>query len=174
MAYAAEAKIAEELGRILMDGSLYRGAKPVMWSTVEKTALAEAEIEYEDHTSTTIYARFPVTHAAHASLEGASIIIWTTTPWTMPANRAVAYGDDISYQVTEVLAANDGALCAKGDVVVIADDLADSGHQHVHRGDGFPIVIKTHIKSFDFFRVIIKDDGAIEVFFCKVSFVFGL
>ena len=126
MAYAAEAKIAEELGRILMDGSLYRGAKPVMWSPVEKTALAEAEIEYEDHTSTTIYARFPVTHAAHAALEGASIIIWTTTPWTMPANRAVAYGDDISYQVTEVLAANDGALCGKGDVVVIADDLADS------------------------------------------------
>ena len=126
MAYAAEAKIAEELGRILMDGSLYRGAKPVMWSPVEKTALAEAEIEYEDHTSTTIYARFPVTHAAHAALEGASIIIWTTTPWTMPANRAVAYGDDISYQVTEVLAANGGALCSKGDVVVIADDLADS------------------------------------------------
>ena len=126
MAYAAEAKIAEELGRILMDGSLYRGAKPVMWSPVEKTALAEAEIEYEDHTSTTIYARFPVTHAAHATLEGASIIIWTTTPWTMPANRAVAYGDDISYQVTEVLAANDDALCGKGDVVVIADDLADS------------------------------------------------
>ena len=126
MAYAAEAKIAEELGRILMDGSLYRGAKPVMWSPVEKTALAEAEIEYEDHTSTTIYARFPVTHAAHAALEGASVIIWTTTPWTMPANRAVAYGDDISYQVTEVLAANDGALCSKGDVVVIADDLADS------------------------------------------------
>ena len=125
MAYAAEAKIAEELGRILMDGSLYRGAKPVMWSPVEKTALAEAEIEYEDHTSTTIYARFPVTHAAHAALEGASIIIWTTTPWTMPANRAVAYGDDISYQVTEVLAANDDALCGKGDVVVIADDLAD-------------------------------------------------
>ena len=126
MAYAAEAKIAEELGRILMDGSLYRGAKPVMWSPVEKTALAEAEIEYEDHTSTTIYARFPVTNATHAALEGASIIIWTTTPWTMPANRAVAYGDDISYQVTEVLAANDGALCSKGDVVVIADDLADS------------------------------------------------
>ena len=126
MAYAAEAKIAEELGRILMDGSLYRGAKPVMWSPVEKTALAEAEIEYEDHTSTTIYARFPVTHAAHAALVGASIIIWTTTPWTMPANRAVAYGDDISYQVTEVLAANADALCGKGDVVVIADDLADS------------------------------------------------
>jgi isoleucyl-tRNA synthetase len=126
MAYAAEAKIAEELGRILMDGSLYRGAKPVMWSPVEKTALAEAEIEYEDHTSTTIYARFPVTYAAHAALEGASIIIWTTTPWTMPANRAVAFGDDISYQVTEVLATDDGALCGKGDVVVIADDLAHS------------------------------------------------
>ena len=124
MAYAAEAKIAEELGRILMDGSLYRGAKPVMWSPVEKTALAEAEIEYEDHTSVTIYARFPVIKAAHPSLDGASIIIWTTTPWTMPGNRAVAYGDDISYQVTEVLGTDEGALCAVGDVIVIADDLA--------------------------------------------------
>jgi isoleucyl-tRNA synthetase len=124
MAYAAEAKIAEELGRILMDGSLYRGAKPVMWSPVEKTALAEAEIEYEDHTSVTIYARFPVIKAAHPSLDGASIIIWTTTPWTMPGNRAVAYGDDISYQVTEVLGTGEGALCAVGDVIVIADDLA--------------------------------------------------
>ena len=126
MAYAAEAKIAEELGRILMDGSLYRGAKPVMWSPVEKTALAEAEIEYEDHTSVTIYARFPVIKAAHPALEGASIIIWTTTPWTMPGNRAVAYGDDISYQVIEVLATNEGALCDRGDVLVIADDLADA------------------------------------------------
>src|SRR6056300_924950 len=120
MAYEAEAKIAEELGKILMDGSLYRGAKPVMWSPVEKTALAEAEIEYEDHTSVTIYARFPVIKAAHPSLDGASIIIWTTTPWTMPGNRAVAYGDDISYQVTEVLGTGEGALCAVGDVIVIA------------------------------------------------------
>ncbi len=126
MAYSAEATIAEELGKILMDGSLYRGTKPVMWSPVEKTALAEAEIEYEDHTSVTIYARFPVKKASHPALEGASIIIWTTTPWTMPGNRAVAYGDDITYQIVEVVESNEGSLCEKGDLLVIADDLADN------------------------------------------------
>ncbi|HCV89100.1 MAG TPA: isoleucine--tRNA ligase, partial [Alphaproteobacteria bacterium] len=92
MAYDAEAVIAGELGRILMDGSLYRGAKPVMWSPVEKTALAEAEIEYQDHTSVTIYARFAVKTPSHPALEGANIVIWTTTPWTMPGNRAMACG----------------------------------------------------------------------------------
>ncbi|MEK9849408.1 MAG: isoleucine--tRNA ligase [Candidatus Puniceispirillum sp.] len=126
MAYAAEAKIAEELGKILMDGSLYRGAKPVMWSPVEKTALAEAEIEYEDHTSVTIYARFHVIKPAHPALENADIIIWTTTPWTMPANRAVAYGDDIAYVVLDVTDTADGALAKVGDRLVVAKDLADS------------------------------------------------
>ena len=125
MAYPAEAKIAEELGKILMDGSLYRGTKPVMWSPVEKTALAEAEIEYEDHTSVTIYARFPVIKSAHSALQDASVIIWTTTPWTMPANRAVAYGNDISYQIVEVVDVCEDSLCVIGDVFVIADDLVD-------------------------------------------------
>ena len=126
MAYEAEAKIAEELGKILMDGSLYRGAKPVMWSPVEKTALAEAEIEYEDHTSVTIYARFPVQTSPIEALHGASIIIWTTTPWTMPGNRAIAYGDDIAYRVIEVTAAQDDVLVKAGDVLCVADELADS------------------------------------------------
>ena len=126
MAYPAEAKIAEELGKILMDGSLYRGTKPVMWSPVEKTALAEAEIEYEDHTSVTIYARFPVIKAAHPALQHASVIIWTTTPWTMPANRAVAYGDNISYQIVKVVDVIDDSLCDEGDILAIADDLADN------------------------------------------------
>jgi len=123
MAYDAEAKIAEELGKILMEGSLYRGAKPVMWSPVEKTALAEAEIEYEDHTSVTIYARFPVRTSPHAALGGASIVIWTTTPWTMPGNRAIAYGDDITYRVIEVTAVKDDVLVAVGDVLCLADTL---------------------------------------------------
>ena len=126
MAYEAEAKIAEELGKILMDGSLYRGAKPVMWSPVEKTALAEAEIEYEDHTSVTIYARFPVQTSPIEALHGASIIIWTTTPWTMPGNRAIAYGDDIAYRVIEVTAAQGDVLVKAGDVLCVADELADS------------------------------------------------
>jgi len=126
MAYEAEAKIAEELGKILMDGSLYRGAKPVMWSPVEKTALAEAEIEYEDHMSVTIYARFPVQKSDVPALQGASIIIWTTTPWTMPGNRAIAYGDDISYRVIEVISAGDDVLVRPGDVLCVADDLCDA------------------------------------------------
>jgi len=125
MAYEAEAKIAEELGKILMDGSLYRGAKPVMWSPVEKTALAEAEIEYEDHTSVTIYARFPVQSSALQALHNASIVIWTTTPWTMPGNRAIAYGDDIAYRIIEVTSVKDDVLVRKTDVLCLADDLCD-------------------------------------------------
>ena len=123
MAYAAEATIAAELGRLLMDGSLYRGAKPVMWSPVEKTALAEAEIEYQDHTSVTIYARFPVKAPSHPALDGANIVIWTTTPWTMPGNRAMACGADIDYSVLRITALEDGALATEGDVICLATDL---------------------------------------------------
>ncbi|MEN8195874.1 MAG: class I tRNA ligase family protein, partial [Pseudomonadota bacterium] len=91
MAYAAEAQIAREIGKFLMNGGLFKGSKPVMWSVVEKTALAEAEVEYHDHTSTTVHVRFPVAKASRDELDGASIVIWTTTPWTLPGNRAVAY-----------------------------------------------------------------------------------
>ena len=120
MTFAAEAQIVRELGKFLMDGSLYRGAKPVMWSPVEKTALAEAEVEYHDHTSTTIFVRFPVTTASTPEIDGAAIVIWTTTPWTMPGNRAVAYGDDIDYLVIEVTAVADGSLARIGEKLVIA------------------------------------------------------
>ncbi|MGB1356382.1 MAG: isoleucine--tRNA ligase [Candidatus Puniceispirillaceae bacterium] len=123
MAYEAEATIAGELGRLLMDGSLYRGAKPVMWSPVEKTALAEAEIEYQDHTSVTIYARFPVKTPSHPALEGANIVIWTTTPWTMPGNRAMACGADIDYSVLRITGLDEGALAQPGDVICLATDL---------------------------------------------------
>ena len=95
MAYDAEAAIVGELHKFLMNGSLYRGAKPVMWSVVEKTALAEAEIEYHDHTSTTIWVRFPLLSAPAHDLVGASVVIWTTTPWTLPGNRAIAYGAEL-------------------------------------------------------------------------------
>ena len=91
MTFAAEARIAGELGKFLMDGSLYRGSKPVMWSPVEKTALAEAEIEYYDHESPTIYVNFPILSSSNPELKDAAIVIWTTTPWTMPGNRALAY-----------------------------------------------------------------------------------
>ena len=123
MAFEAEATIAGELGRLVMDGSLYRGAKPVMWSPVEKTALAEAEIEYQDHTSVTIYARFPVQTPSHPALDGANIVIWTTTPWTMPGNRAMACGADIDYSVLRITALEEGALATEGDVICLATDL---------------------------------------------------
>jgi isoleucyl-tRNA synthetase len=89
------------VAKFLLNGSLYRGKKSVMWSVVEKTALAEAEVEYHDHTSTTIWVAFPLTRPSQPWLEGAAVVIWTTTPWTIPANRAVAYGADIDYALIE-------------------------------------------------------------------------
>ena len=124
MTFAAEAKIAEELGKFLLDGSLYKGAKPVMWSVVEKTALAEAEVEYHDHSSQTVYVRFPVAQAPVAEMEGASVVIWTTTPWTLPANRAVAYGD-LDYGVYEVKAVGEGSFAQVGEKLIVADGLAE-------------------------------------------------
>ncbi|HET9018057.1 MAG TPA: class I tRNA ligase family protein, partial [Acetobacteraceae bacterium] len=98
----SEAAIVEEIGRFLLNGAMYRGLRPVMWSPVEKTALAEAEIEYHDHTSTAIFVRFPVVRAPDPDLVGASVVIWTTTPWTIPGNRAIACGEDIDYAVVRV------------------------------------------------------------------------
>ena len=121
MSFDAEAQIVREMGKFLMDGSLYRGAKPVMWSPVEKTALAEAEIEYHDHTSTTIFVRFPVVKASTPEIEAASIVICTTTPWTMPGNRAVAFGPDIPYLVVEVVKAADESLANAGEKLIIAE-----------------------------------------------------
>jgi isoleucyl-tRNA synthetase len=125
MTYEAEARIVSELGRFLMDGSLYRGAKPVMWSVVEKTALAEAEVEYHDHVSNTIYVKFPVANAKDADLEGAAIVIWTTTPWTIPGNRAVAYGPNFSYSLFEVVSVEEGSGAYCGERLVVASDLAE-------------------------------------------------
>jgi len=111
MAYPAEAQIVRELGKFIMNGMLYRGSKPVMWSCVEKTALAEAEVEYHEHKSITIDIAFPVVTASRPELEGASVVIWTTTPWTMPGNRAIAYGKEFDYRLIEVteLAEKSGA-----------------------------------------------------------------
>ena len=109
MTFSAEAQIAREIMKFAENGTLYRGSKPVMWSVVEKTALAEAEVEYEDHISDTVYVAFPIRDAVIRSFEhradgstaspvrnnpdllAAAIVIWTTTPWTIPANRAISY-----------------------------------------------------------------------------------
>jgi isoleucyl-tRNA synthetase len=101
MKFEAEAKIVEELLKFAESGQLYRGAKPVMWSPVEKTALAEAEVEYEEITSTQIDVAFEIVDSPIEALKGAYAVIWTTTPWTIPVNQAIAYGDDIRYVLLE-------------------------------------------------------------------------
>lgn len=123
MKFKSEAIIAGEIGKFLLNGGLYRGSKPVLWSVVEKTALAEAEVEYHDHKSITIWVRFPVVNPKHPAITGADIVIWTTTPWTMPANRAVACATDLTYCVVQVDAVADGATATVGDKIVIAQDL---------------------------------------------------
>ena len=123
MTNAAEAQIAAEIGKFLMNGGLFRGSKPVLWSVVEKTALAEAEVEYQDHTSDTIWVKFPVVKAPAKELEGANVVIWTTTPWTIPGNRAVAYGDAIDYVVLEVVSVGEGAHVKPGEKLIVAEAL---------------------------------------------------
>src|SRR5690349_13655758 len=132
MSFAAEAQIARELMKFAANGTLYRGSKPVMWSVVEKTALAEAEVEYEDYTSDTIWAKFPVTHAygdRFAALEkayrGASIVIWTTTPWTIPGNRAISYSPKVAYGLYRVTDAPADNWAKAGDLLIVADKLAE-------------------------------------------------
>lgn len=125
MTKKAEAQILREMHKFLLNGLLYKGVKPVMWSVVEKTALAEAEIEYQDHTSTTLWVKFPVIKTTKKELEVASVVIWTTTPWTIPANRAIAYGD-FPYALVEVIEAQEGALAKVGERLIIAADLQDN------------------------------------------------
>ena len=126
MAYSAEAQIVRELGKFLMNGGLYKGSKAVLWSVVEKTALAEAEVEYHDHVSDTIFVPFPVLSSPLKELAGASILIWTTTPWTIPGNRAMAYGEAIDYALIEITEPGEGSLAKKGQRLVLAKDLAEA------------------------------------------------
>jgi isoleucyl-tRNA synthetase len=123
MSFEAEAQIVRELGKFLSNGGLYRGTKPVLWSVVERTALAEAELEYHDHRSTTIFVRFPVAASPAEALSGAAVLIWTTTPWTIPGNRAVAYGDGIDYAVVEVTGVAASSRARPGERLVIAEAL---------------------------------------------------
>ena len=123
MSNQAEAQIVRELGKFLIDESLYKGAKPVLWSVVEKTALADAEVEYEDHTSNTIYVKFLIKSASFKDLEGANIVIWTTTPWTIPGNRALAFGEDLKYSLIEVEKISNESLAKIGDKLIFAKEL---------------------------------------------------
>jgi isoleucyl-tRNA synthetase len=142
MDYHAEAVIAAEFMKFVMNGTLYQGSKPVMWSPVEKTALAEAEVEYHDHTSHQVWVRFPVTHsgaplvtaapseghdydAAMAALPGAKIVIWTTTPWTIPQNRAVAFNPEIAYCLYRVDSVAEGSSLKAGETLILARSRAE-------------------------------------------------
>ena len=123
----AEAQIARELMKFAANGTLYRGSKPVMWSVVEKTALAEAEVEYEDYTSDTVWVKFPVTTTIAGKLDELatpSVVIWTTTPWTIPGNRAISYSPKIEYGLYEVTDAPEGNWAKNGERLVLADKLA--------------------------------------------------
>ncbi|WP_316359028.1 isoleucine--tRNA ligase [Devosia sp.] len=150
MSFDAEAQIARELMKVASTGQLYRGSKPVMWSVVERTALAEAEIEYADYESDTIWVKFPVlsvasdtsylqlgieerNEAARAKRElaesrshlmGASVVIWTTTPWTIPANRAISYSGRVVYGLYEVTGAPADNWAKVGEKYLLADKLA--------------------------------------------------
>ncbi len=124
MDYHAEAVIAEEFMKFLMNGTLYQGSKPVMWSPVEQTALAEAEVEYHDKESPTIWVKFRVTETEDAKLDGAYVVIWTTTPWTIPSNKAVVFGESISYGIYEVTGRPEECWLNIGDRYLLADNLA--------------------------------------------------
>ena len=123
MDYDAEARIAAEIGKFLMNGGLFRGSKPVLWSVVEKTALAEAEVEYMEHKSTTLFVRFRCNDVQRCP-EGTSITIWTTTPWTIPGNRGIAFSAEANYGIYEVTAVAEGSTSRVGERLVLADKLS--------------------------------------------------
>ena len=129
MDFFAEAQIARELMKFAANGTLYRGSKPVMWSVVEKTALAEAEVEYEDYTSDTVWVKFPIVEMSAGNVDphfylDAAVVIWTTTPWTLPGNRAISYSPKIKYGVYKVTKAEGDNWAKVGDKLVISDKLA--------------------------------------------------
>ena len=136
MNFHAERVIAEEFQKFLMNGTLYQGSKPVMWSPIEKTALAEAEVEYHDKESFTVWVKFKVVAAGASGsdsedvsrrsgmLHGAFVVIWTTTPWTLPSNKAVVWGENISYGLYEVTGRPEECWARIGDRYVLADKMA--------------------------------------------------
>ena len=149
MDFQAEATIVSELLKFAESGQLYRGAKPVMWSPVEKTALAEAEVEYEDITSTQIDVAFEITESPIEALKGAHAVIWTTTPWTIPTNQAIAYGPEVEYVAYRMVhAQHEGPSISSwaGKTILMAASLAEDafkrsnqttdGQAEVWRGKG--------------------------------------
>jgi isoleucyl-tRNA synthetase len=163
MSFPAEAQIARELMKFAANGTLYRGSKPVMWSVVEKTALAEAEVEYEDYTSDAVWVKFPITDVEvfpheqitpkllqekeqlKNDLLQSYVVIWTTTPWTLPGNRAISFSLDINYGLYEVIDAPSGNWAKVGERYLLADKLAEE----VFRQAKVTVYQKIHDVVFD-------------------------
>ena len=124
MDFASEAAIAGEIGKFLLNGALYRGLRPVMWSPVEKTALAEAEVEYYDKKDTAIYVRFPAAEV-EGEFAGSAIVIWTTTPWTIPGNRGLAAGHELEYAIVTVDGVAEGSLAVPGERLIVGTALLE-------------------------------------------------
>ena len=125
MEFEAETAIVKEFHKFLMNDDLYCGSKPVMWSVVEKTALAEAEVEYMEHVSPTIWVKFPILGPKN-NLKDSNILIWTTTPWTIPANRAIAFSSKYNYGLYEVSETEDNSLATKGEKIILYTSLYES------------------------------------------------
>ncbi|MCC5970756.1 MAG: isoleucine--tRNA ligase [Pararhodobacter sp.] len=155
MDYHAEAVIAGEFMKFVMNETLYQGSKPVMWSPVEKTALAEAEVEYHDHTSHQVWVKFPVRDSVKPWKPGdklgtdllqASVVIWTTTPWTIPQNRAVAFGPSIAYGLYRVTEADEKATVKVGETVLLADALVEA------------VMLAAKVTGFEKLRAVSADE----------------
>ncbi len=169
MAYEAEAVIASELMKFAMNGLLYRGSKPVMWSVVERTALAEAEVEYQEHASPAIWVKFPVIEGA---AKGVNIVIWTTTPWTIPGNRAIAFSNKIEYGLYEVTEAPGDNWTKTGERFVLAKKLADDFFQAARvekwalledvNPDGFMAAHPLHAGGYDFKVPLLEGEHVTE------------
>jgi len=161
MDFSSEAAIAGEICKFLLNGALYRGLRPVMWSPVERTALAEAEIEYHDRDSDTVFVRFAILPSGGLpggglsnDLQGVSVVIWTTTPWTMPGNRALAYGPEIDYALVQVGSVTEGSLARPGERLLIAlallpqvrTEVGIATHhvQHIYKGAEFAGLVCAH------------------------------
>ncbi len=125
MSFDAEAQIVREIGKFLVNGGLYKGAKPVLWSVVEQTALAEAEVEYHDHRSNTVWVRFPILRSSVPALTGSAAVIWTTTPWTLPGNRAIAFNAGLEYAVLRIDGAGEKSRARVGERIIVAVTLIE-------------------------------------------------
>ncbi len=153
MKFEAEAKIVEELLKFAESGQLYRGAKPVMWSPVEKTALAEAEVEYEEIISTQIDVGFEIVESPIPELVGAHAVVWTTTPWTIPVNQAIAYGPDVEYVLLVQQADADHPAAAR---YLVADQLRHSFEQRAAETTNASFLVATRLKGSDLAGTVVQ------------------